>query len=112
MKTLPKAFLIASIACFVLGLTGPGGDLVWGLLYPITAVLFILFFVTNLLAKEMAKLDEETNLLAKEVAKFDEECMGELAFVPSFDNRPVSKSPSRSAERTNKSTSFAEALAR
>ena len=45
MTTLPKSFLIASIACFVLGLTGPGGDLVWCLLYPMTAVLFILFFV-------------------------------------------------------------------
>jgi len=111
MKTLPKSFLIASIASFVLGLTGPGGDIAWGLVYPMTAVLFILFFVTNLLTKEMAKLDEETGLLAKEVAKFDEECTGNLTFATSFDNRAASKSRSRSTERTNKSTSIAEAIA-
>jgi hypothetical protein len=90
MTTLSKAFLIASIGSFLLGLTGPGGDLAWGLLYPMTAVLFILFFVTNLLAKEVAKVDEE--------------CAVDLA--------SASKSASRSAERTNKSTSFAEAMTR
>jgi hypothetical protein len=98
MTTLSKAFLIASIASFLLGLTGPGGDLAWGLLYPMTAVLFILFFVTNLLAKEVAKIDEE--------------CAVDLASVASLDRRAASKSASRSAERTNKSTSFAEAMAR
>jgi hypothetical protein len=97
MTTLSKAFLIASIASFVLGLTGPGGDIAWGLLYPMTAVLFILFFVTN--------------LLATEVAKFNEEHTADLAFVASLDRRSASKSTSRSAERTNKSTAFAEAMA-
>jgi hypothetical protein len=98
MTTLPKTFLIASITSFVLGLTGPGGDLAWGLLYPMTAVLFILFFVTNLLAKEMAK--------------FDEESTANLALVASLDKGAASKSTSRSAERANKSTPFAEAMAR
>ena|SRR6188474_2091 len=112
MKTLPKSFLITSITCFVLGLTGPGGDLAWGLLYPITAVLFILFFVTNLLAKEMAKLDEENNLLAKEVAKFGEECTADLGLVASLDRPAASKATSCSAKRTNEPASFAEAMAR
>ena len=98
MTTLSKAFLIASIASFLLGLTGPGGDLACGLLYPMTAVLFILFFVANLLAKELSK--------------FDEECAVDLASVASVDKRAASKSASRSAERTNKATSFADAMAR
>jgi len=98
MTTLPKTFLTASIVSFVIGLTGPGGDLAWGLLRPMSAVLFILFLVTN--------------LLAKEVAKFDEECAVDLASVASLDRRAASKSASRFAERTNKSTSFAEAVAR
>ena len=96
MPTLSKAFLIASIASFALGLTGPGSDFAWGLLYPMTAVFFILFFVTN--------------LLGKEVAKFDEERMAGLASVASLDRRAASKSTSRSPERTGKSTSFAAAL--
>ena len=112
MPTLSKAFLIASIASFVLGLTGPGGDLVWGLLYPMTAVLFILFFVTNLLAKEMAKLDEENSLLAKEVAKFGAQCTADLGLVASLVKPAASKSTSCSAKRTNEPASFAEAMAR
>ena len=96
MTTLP--FLTASIVSFVIGLTGPGGDLAWGLLRPMSAVLFILFFVTN--------------LLAKEVAKFDGECMADLAFVSSLENRAASKSTFHLAKRTNKSPSFAEATAR
>jgi hypothetical protein len=46
------------------------------------------------------------------MAKFDEECTAEPALVASLGRRAVSKSTSRSAERNNKSTSFAEATAR
>jgi hypothetical protein len=98
MMTLPKTLLTASIVSFVIGLTGPGGDLAWGLLRPMSAVLFILFLVTN--------------FLAKEAAKFDEECKADLASIASLDKLAASKSTSRFAKRTNKSTSFAESMAR
>jgi hypothetical protein len=59
MNTLRKVFLTISVAAFVLSFTGPGSEFAWGVLKPISALAFIAFFITNLLAKEFAKFDEE-----------------------------------------------------
>jgi hypothetical protein len=72
LKTLAKIFLIASPALFALSLTGPGSEFLWGFLKPLSALLFVNFFIMNLLAKEYANFDEEHDLrltLAKEATQ-------------------------------------------
>jgi hypothetical protein len=62
MKTLAKALLISSLVLFAVSLTGPGSDFLWGFLKPLAALLFVNFYIMNLLAKEYAKYDEESEL--------------------------------------------------
>jgi hypothetical protein len=59
MKKLGKIFLTASVAAFALSLTGLGSEFAWGFLKPLSAILFIAFFITNLLVNEYARFDEE-----------------------------------------------------
>ena len=62
MKTLAKTFLVSSAVLFAVSLTAPGGELLWGFLKPLSALLFVNFFIMNLLAKEYSKYDEEYEL--------------------------------------------------
>jgi hypothetical protein len=59
MKTLAKTLLVASVVLFAVSLTGPGNEFLWGFLKPLSALLFVNFFIMNLLANEYALLDEE-----------------------------------------------------
>lgn len=59
LKTLAKVLLIASPICFAVSLTGPGSEFLWGFLKPLSALLFVNFFIMNLLAREYAVYDEE-----------------------------------------------------
>jgi hypothetical protein len=71
MKILVKAFITASLLLFCVSLTGFGSEFLWGFLKPLSALLFVAFFITNLLANEYAKYDEEhayRMALAKESA--------------------------------------------
>lgn len=54
MTKTPKIFLILSIVLFAVSLTGPGSDIAWGLVKPLSAVIFILFLIFQILAKEIA----------------------------------------------------------
>ena len=65
MKTLAKILIISSVVCFVVSLTGPGSEFLWGFLKPLSALLFVNFFIMNLLAKEYWKYDEEYDLRMK-----------------------------------------------
>ena len=72
MKTLAKTLLIGSIVLFALSLTGPGSEFLWGFLKPLSALMFVNFFIMNLLAKEYSNYDEEHDLRMKLVnEKFD-----------------------------------------
>ena len=62
MTTLPKTLLAVSATAFVVGLTGVGGSIGWGILRPLSAVTFVLFLITKFLENEMALYDEETRL--------------------------------------------------
>ena len=62
MKTLAKTLLISSVVLFAVSLTGPGSEFLWGFLKPLSALLFVNFFIMNLLAKEYSKYDEEYEL--------------------------------------------------
>jgi hypothetical protein len=62
MKTLAKVFITVSVISFATALTGPGSEFLWGLLKPLSALLFVAFFITNLLADEYAQYDEERQL--------------------------------------------------
>lgn len=59
MKKLAKTFFTISIAAFALSLTGPGSEIAWGFLKPLSAILFVVFFIGQLLHKEVVKYDEE-----------------------------------------------------
>jgi hypothetical protein len=72
MKTLAKISLTASVILFAVSLTGPGSEFLWGFLKPLSALLFVNFFIMNLLAKEYAKYDEEHEFrlaLAKQITQ-------------------------------------------
>jgi hypothetical protein len=69
MKTVAKGFITASVILFGISLTGPGSEFLWGFLKPLSALLFVAFFITNLLALEYAEYDQEYSYrmaLAKE----------------------------------------------
>ena len=51
MKTLPKVFLMSSVLTFSLGLTGPGSEVWYGIFQPLGALLFVGFFITNLVSR-------------------------------------------------------------
>ncbi len=65
MKTLANTLLTISAVLFALSLTGPGSDFLWGFLKPLSALMFVNFFIMNLLAKEYSKFDEEHDLRMK-----------------------------------------------
>src|SRR6266498_1447774 len=59
MTTSLKILLAASVTLFFVGLTDTGSAVAWGVLKPLGAVLFIVFFIGQLLHKEVVKYDEE-----------------------------------------------------
>ena len=87
LKTVAKVILIASSVCFAVSLTGPGSEFLWGFLKPLSALLFVNFFIMNLLAKEYAKFDEEYDLRlasAKEATQMTAESKSEPIRRPQF----------------------------
>ena len=54
-----QIFLITSIVTFGVGLLDPGESVFWFMMRPIGAVLFMLYFIFQLLDKEVALLDEQ-----------------------------------------------------
>ncbi len=63
MTTFFKILLGASVALFLASLTEPGSAIAWGFLKPAGAVLFIVFYIGQLLHKEVVKFEEERRLL-------------------------------------------------
>jgi len=59
MTKATKILLTISLVSLAVGFTGPGSEILQGGLKPIGAIAFILFFISNLLAKEMALFDQE-----------------------------------------------------
>ncbi len=59
MTTASKTFLVASVAAFGLSFVPFFNEIGYGALRPIGAVLFIVFFISNLLATEVALHDEQ-----------------------------------------------------
>jgi hypothetical protein len=58
---LKHIFLAISLPAFLVSLTTVGSSLAYGVLKPLGAVFFILFFISHLTEKEAAKFDEEYN---------------------------------------------------
>lgn len=65
MTTKFKILLAVSAALFLVSLTDAGSAIAWGGLKPISFILFIVFFIGQLLHKEVVKYDEECRLNAK-----------------------------------------------
>jgi len=63
MTTTFKILLGVSVALFLASLTEPGSAIAWGFLKPLGAVLFIVFYIGQLLHKEVVKFEEERRLL-------------------------------------------------
>lgn len=59
MTTTAKIILGFSLACILLSFTEVGGHIYYGILRPVGAVAFIVFYLVNMLGKEMRKFDED-----------------------------------------------------
>jgi hypothetical protein len=59
MKRLAAIFGVLALGSLAASLTGPGSDFLWGGLKPLSAILFIAFFICKLLAKEVMQYDQE-----------------------------------------------------
>ena len=59
MSKWPKIFLVMSVVTFGFGLTSVGSSIGYGILKPVGAIFFMVFYLTQLLEKEMARYDEE-----------------------------------------------------
>ena len=65
MTTNYKILLAVCAGLFLASLTDAGSAIAWGALKPFSAVLFIVFYIGQLLHKEALKYDEEHRLNAK-----------------------------------------------
>src|SRR5256885_980899 len=85
MTTFLKMVLTVAVMAFLASLTEAGSAIAWGFLKPLGAVLFIVFFIGQ--------------LLHKEVVKYDEECRSQMALAkqpqaaPSLPQRVRSTAP-------------------
>ena len=59
MTTNLKIILAVSVALFLASLTDTGSAIAWGFLKPLSAILFIVFFIGQLLHKEVVEYEEE-----------------------------------------------------
>ena len=59
MKRLPKVLLVLSVVGFALSLTSFGSAIHYGMLKPVSAILFIVFFILKVVEKEVEKYDAE-----------------------------------------------------
>ena len=62
MTKFPKFVLVLSATALVASFTDAGSAIAWGFLKPLSAILFIVFFIAQLLGKEATKYDEEQRL--------------------------------------------------
>ena len=59
MKIAPKLFVVLFAITLVLSFTKPGSEFLGGILKPLATIFFMLFFITMLFGKEIARYDEE-----------------------------------------------------
>jgi len=84
MTAFLKILLAISVTLFLASLTEAGSAIAWGMLKPVSAILFIVFFIGQ--------------LLHKEVVKYDEECRSRMALAKAA---PTPAAPPRSARSTS-----------
>jgi hypothetical protein len=90
MTKMPKIFLVISISAFLAAFTEAGSALGWGILKPLSAVLFILFFITQLVAKEMSTFDQEEQLRMMEADRHAPPAVPQRANRSPQENRKYS----------------------
>lgn len=59
MTTTFKIILAFSVGAFAFSFTDVGGHFLYGIIRPIAAVAFIVFFLGNMLCNEMRNFDED-----------------------------------------------------
>ena len=59
MSRTAKFLLALSLMLLVASFTKPGSDFAWGCLKPMGAIVFIAFYLVQLLGKEVAAYDQE-----------------------------------------------------
>ena len=69
MRTLPKIFLTGSIVLFVISLTAAGGQVYFGLVKPVSALLFIAFFIAHLVSRLDPEQYAQDNRLRDELLR-------------------------------------------
>jgi hypothetical protein len=68
MSKWPKIFLVISVTSFAFGLTSVGSEIAYGILKPIGAIMFGVFFITQILDKEITQYDEEMRSKTRQAA--------------------------------------------
>ena len=66
MTKTSKIFLALSITALAVSFTDAGSNFGYGILRPFSAVAFIMFFITNLIAREVALYDAEEQARQKQ----------------------------------------------
>ena len=69
MKHLAKIFGVLSAVLFAFSLTPVGSDIHYGILKPISAILFIVFYILHVTRKEVEHFDQEHDQGVPSVAK-------------------------------------------
>ncbi len=69
MNNFLKLLLFVCVVSFLASLTDVGSNLAWGALKPLSAILFIVFFIGQLLQKPVAQFDEEARLRSNSASK-------------------------------------------
>ena len=59
MKHLTRILLFVSAAAFATSLTAVGSDIHYGILKPVSTIVFIVFFILHITQKEVALFDAE-----------------------------------------------------
>ena len=59
MTKTAKIILSFSLACLVISFTPPGAHFYYGIIRPVGAVAFVVFYLVNMLGREMRKFDED-----------------------------------------------------
>ena len=90
MTTVPKTLLTISIVGFAISLTGPGGEFFHGIIKPISAICFVLFYITHLLAKEVEAFDQEQRAKLGSMAPARSKAPGSGAESDAKDGRSLS----------------------
>ena len=116
MTKVARILLVISLVTIAFSITAPGGEFCYGLLKPAGALLFMVFFLVNLMAKEMALYDKENSIrhrrAVRRLARDAKPSESGPTSGPDHDKRsPMPPSSGKDPVRRTSASSFSPRLA-